>query len=116
MTLQAICDRLETMRERTPRGRSKWGAVVEFRLAQTKGIAERIGRNLEALGQFGGQLARGAIVQQPAVDRQTDGARRRPGIDLGIKGARLARQAEIERPLGQRRRPEQGRQRRRRAK
>jgi len=24
MTLQAICDRLETMRERTPRGRSKW--------------------------------------------------------------------------------------------
>jgi hypothetical protein len=25
MTLQAICDRLETMRERTPRGRSKWG-------------------------------------------------------------------------------------------
>lgn len=24
MTLQAICTRLETMRERTPRGRSKW--------------------------------------------------------------------------------------------
>ena len=24
MTLQAICDRLEAMRERTPRGRSKW--------------------------------------------------------------------------------------------
>ncbi|MBI6630634.1 recombinase family protein [Pontibaca salina] len=24
ITLQAICDRLETMRERTPRGRSKW--------------------------------------------------------------------------------------------
>ena len=24
MALQAICDRLETMRERTPRGRSKW--------------------------------------------------------------------------------------------
>jgi hypothetical protein len=24
LTLQAICDRLETMRERTPRGRSKW--------------------------------------------------------------------------------------------
>lgn len=24
MTLQAICDRLETMRERTPRGRTKW--------------------------------------------------------------------------------------------
>jgi len=24
MTLQAICDRLETMRERTPRGRTSW--------------------------------------------------------------------------------------------
>ena len=24
MTLQALCDRLEAMRERTPRGRSKW--------------------------------------------------------------------------------------------
>ena len=24
ITLQAICDRLEAMRERTPRGRTKW--------------------------------------------------------------------------------------------
>jgi hypothetical protein len=40
MTLQAICDRLETMRERTPRGRSKWGPSSVKMLLER---AERLG-------------------------------------------------------------------------
>ena len=40
MTLQAICTRLEDMRERTPRGRSKWEpSSVKMLLAR----AERLG-------------------------------------------------------------------------
>ena len=40
VTLQAICDRLEAMRERTPRGRTTWQpSSVKMLLAQ----AEKLG-------------------------------------------------------------------------
>lgn len=35
MTLQAICVRLETMRKRTPRGRSKWGSPAPQNFPQS---------------------------------------------------------------------------------
>ena len=39
ITLQAICDRLENMRERTPRGRTKWQpSSVKMLLQRAQGL------------------------------------------------------------------------------
>jgi len=45
MTLQAICDRSGTMRERTPRGRSKWqpsSVKMLLERAEKLGLLDRI--------------------------------------------------------------------------